>query len=78
MARSIDDHSQACQTGTVLRLKGKGLPHAARAGDRRPICAAGGRTADGTADEELERRSTDWEAAHPYDPRAILMREARA
>ena len=31
-----------------------------------------------TADEALERAITAREAEHPYDPRATLMREARA
>ena len=64
-------------TGAVLRLKGKGLPD-----------AAGGATGDqyvrlevalpAAADPALEQAIRAWEAAHPYDPRAALMREARA
>ena len=64
-------------TGAVLRLKGKGLPE-----------AAGGATGDqyvrlevalpAAADPALEQAIKAWEAAHPYDPRAALMREARA
>ena len=30
------------------------------------------------ADPALEQAIKAWEAAHPYDPRAALMREARA
>ena len=64
-------------TGTMLRLKGKGLPHAGGQGTgnqyvRLEIALPT------TADEALERAITAWEAEHPYDPRATLMREARA
>ena len=64
-------------TGAVLRLKGKGLPD--------PSGGAGGDqyvrlevALPGAADPALEQAIKQWEAAHPYDPRAALMREARA
>ena len=65
-------------TGAVLRLKGKGLPDAAGGATRRSVCQAGGRPAGARPIRRWSRRSRTWEAAHPYDPRAALMREARA
>jgi DnaJ-class molecular chaperone len=64
-------------TGALLRLKGKGLP-------RGPGQAAGDQyvrvevALPPAVDDELERAVKGWEAAHAYDPRAELMREARS
>ena len=63
-------------TGTVLRLKGKGLPHAGGQGTGNQYVRLE-ISLPTTADEALERAITAWEAEHPYDPRATLMREAR-
>lgn len=55
-------------TGTVLRLKGKGLPHgkAHATGDQYVRLEV---AIPKAADAELERLIAQWEAAHPYDPR---------
>lgn len=63
-------------TGAVLRLKGKGLPHAGGdgAGDQYVRLEV---ALPAAVDSTLERAIKDWETANPYDPRATLMREAR-
>ena len=64
-------------TGAVLRLKGKGLlrPGGGGAGDQYVRLEV---AVPRTADAALEEAITDWERKNPYDPRADLMREARA
>ena len=60
-------------TGAVLRLKGKGVPHAGGTGDqyvRLEVAMPPG------ADEALATAVAEWERDHAYDPRATLMREA--
>jgi DnaJ-class molecular chaperone len=74
VAMTIPRHSS---TGAVLRLKGKGLPRAGGTGSgdqyvRLEIALPR------AADAALEEAITAWERQHPYDPRADLMREARA
>lgn len=63
-------------SGTVLRLKGKGLRHAHGHGHgdqyvRLEIALPP------AADAELERMIGEWERAHPYDPREALARGGR-
>lgn len=55
-------------TGTVLRLKGKGLPHgrAHAPGDQYVRLEV---AVPKAADAELESLIERWENAHPYDPR---------
>jgi DnaJ-class molecular chaperone len=62
-------------TGTTLRLKGKGLPRAHGHGDQYVRLEI---ALPPHADAELERLVEQWEAAHPYDPRKSLQREARS
>ncbi len=64
-------------TGATLRLKGKGLPHQGGhgSGDQYVRLEV---ALPSQATPELESALKEWEAAHPYDPRATLMREARA
>ena len=58
-------------TGTVLRLRGKGVPF--------PVTTSRGDhlvtlrvVLPDKPDEELERFITEWEGKHPYDPRARM------
>jgi DnaJ-class molecular chaperone len=62
-------------TGAVLRLKGKGVPRpdGEDAGNQYVRLEV---ALPPAADQTLERAVADWEAQHPYDPRAKLMREA--
>jgi DnaJ-class molecular chaperone len=59
-------------TGTVLRLKHKGLPHGRGHGDQYVRVEVAMPPA---ADADLTRHIQRWEADHPYDPRRDLMRE---
>jgi DnaJ-class molecular chaperone len=73
VALTIPKHST---TGAVLRIRGKGLPQAGGhgAGDQYVRLEL---ALPPSADAGLEHAITDWERAHPYDPRADLVREAR-
>jgi DnaJ-class molecular chaperone len=64
-------------TGTILRLRGKGVPRAesSGAGDQYVRVEVAMPPA---VDEGLEQAVADWELRHPHDPRAALMREAGA
>lgn len=53
-------------TGTILRLRGKGVPSASGNGDHLVELQV---MLPDAADEELVRNVTEWEAKHPYDPR---------
>lgn len=60
-------------SGTVLRLKGKGLPR--RDGTGRGDQYVELRIVLGdTVDEELERFLADWAPKHPHDPRQSMVR----
>lgn len=59
-------------TGTVLRLRGKGMPHAQGQGDQYVRLEV---ALPPAPDAELAQAVERWEAAHPYDPRRDLMRE---
>lgn len=62
-------------TGTTLRLKGKGMPGAGgkAAGDQYVRLKV---TLPREVDPELAELVGRWERGHPYDPRADLMRDA--
>ena len=64
-------------TGSMLRLKGKGVPHAdgSGAGDQYVRLEVAMPPA---ANGALAQSIAEWEELHPYDPRATLMREAEA
>jgi DnaJ-class molecular chaperone len=53
-------------TGTILRLRGKGVPSARGKGDHLVELQV---VLPDHPDEELVRSVTEWEARHPYDPR---------
>ncbi len=53
------------QTGTRLRLRGKGVPAKAGAGDHVIELRV---VLPDASDDELVRAVVDWEAKHPYDP----------
>lgn len=53
-------------TGTILRLRGKGVPSAGGTGDHLVELQV---VLPKHPDEELVRSVTEWEAKHPYDPR---------
>ena len=53
-------------TGTVLRLRGKGVPSKDKSGDHLVGLQI---FLPEHPDEDLVRCITDWEAKHPYDPR---------
>lgn len=61
-------------TGTTLRLRGKGVPRGQGhgAGDQYVRLEI---VLPPRVDQELESFLKRWEEAHPYDPRALLMRE---
>ena len=54
-------------TGTVLRLRGKGVPSLGGDGDHLVELHV---VLPDAPDEDLVRCVTDWEAKHPYNPRA--------
>lgn len=60
---------KGANSGTVLRLKGKGVPGAGKraAGDQLVRLQV---VLPKDADAELEAFMTDWAESHPYDPRA--------
>ena len=53
-------------TGTILRLRGKGVPSTSGKGDHLVELQV---VLPDHPDEELVRCVTEWEAKHPYDPR---------
>lgn len=56
-------------TGTVLRLRGKGVPVPAGHGDHLVELQV---VLPATPDDDLIRMLAEWEALHPYDPRRNL------
>ena len=61
---------RGASTGTVLRLRGKGVkPERAAAGDQRVILKV---VLPGRIDPELESFMAEWRERHKYDPRANL------
>lgn len=63
---------KGASSGTVLRLKGKGVaPRGQEAGDQRVVLKI---VMPETVDESLEQFITDWRKNKAYDPRAALRR----
>ena len=59
-------------TGDVLRLRGKGIARAGRAGDQRVVLTV---AMPDRVDDELAEFLAKWREGHRYDPREALRRE---